>query len=89
VVIDVANPDLKLKPGMTTNLTAVIAESDDGLKIPNAALRFAPPKAQLNFARATPSEREAPGGSRHRLPPSCRASRASSGSQAPITSRSP
>jgi len=43
VVIDVRNPDLKLKPGMTSNLTMTIAERQDALKIPNAAMRFRPP----------------------------------------------
>jgi HlyD family secretion protein len=42
VVIDVRNPDLKLKPGMTANLTMTIAERQDALKVPNAALRFRP-----------------------------------------------
>ena len=42
VVINVRNPDLKLKPGMTANLTLTIAERQNALKIPNAALRFWP-----------------------------------------------
>lgn len=42
VVIDVQNPDLKLKPGMTANLTITIAERQNVLKVPNAALRFRP-----------------------------------------------
>jgi HlyD family secretion protein len=42
-VIDVANPDLKLRPGMTANVTVVYAEKQDVLKVPNAALRFRPP----------------------------------------------
>src|SRR5262249_15845922 len=42
VVIDVKNPELKLKPGMTANLTMTIAERNDVLKIPNAAMRFRP-----------------------------------------------
>lgn len=42
VVIDVDNPELKLKPGMTANLTVTIAERNNVLKIPNAALRFRP-----------------------------------------------
>ena len=41
-VIDVPNPDLKLKPGMTANVTLVIARADDILRVPNAALRFRP-----------------------------------------------
>jgi HlyD family secretion protein len=42
VVIDVRNPELKLKPGMTANLTITIAERQDTLRLPNAALRFRP-----------------------------------------------
>jgi HlyD family secretion protein len=42
VVIDVSNPDQKLKPGMTTNLTFEIARRDEVIKIPNAAMRYAP-----------------------------------------------
>ncbi len=42
-VIDVANPDLKLRPGMTANVTFVWAERKDALRVPNAALRFKPP----------------------------------------------
>ncbi|MBM4136729.1 MAG: efflux RND transporter periplasmic adaptor subunit [Nitrospira sp.] len=42
VVIQVANPDLKLKPGMTANVSIIISIKKDVLKIPNAALRFKP-----------------------------------------------
>ncbi|HXJ23202.1 MAG TPA: efflux RND transporter periplasmic adaptor subunit [Polyangia bacterium] len=41
-VIDVDNPDLKLRPGMTANVTFVAAEKDDVLRVPNAAMRFKP-----------------------------------------------
>jgi len=50
-VIDVDNPDFKLKPGMTANVTFVYAEKDDVLKVPNAALRFRPPPAMLDDAK--------------------------------------
>jgi HlyD family secretion protein len=43
-VIQVDNPDLKLKPGMTANVTAIVAERRNALTIPNAALRFRPAK---------------------------------------------
>ena len=46
-VIDVNNPELKLRPGMTTNITITYAERDDALKVPNAALRFRPPPELL------------------------------------------
>ncbi len=42
-VIDVANPDLKLRPGMTANVTFVYAEKAEVVRVPNAALRFRPP----------------------------------------------
>jgi HlyD family secretion protein len=41
-VIDVTNPDLRLKPGMTANATFVYARRDDVLRVRNAALRFHP-----------------------------------------------
>jgi HlyD family secretion protein len=41
-VIDVENPDLKLRPGMTANVTFIHARSDDALRVPNAALRYRP-----------------------------------------------
>jgi HlyD family secretion protein len=39
-VIDVDNSDLKLRPGMTANVTFVFANRDNVLRVPNAALRF-------------------------------------------------
>src|SRR4029079_13402011 len=45
VVIDVNNPDQKLKPGMTANLTITIDERNNVLKVPNSALRSTPQDA--------------------------------------------
>jgi len=42
VVINVDNPELKLKPGMTANVSIIVSIKKDVLKIPNAALRFKP-----------------------------------------------
>src|SRR5689334_3083135 len=47
VVIDVDNPEQKLKPGMTANLTVTIDERNNVLKVPNAALRFTPQDASV------------------------------------------
>ena len=41
-VIDVDNSDLRLKPGMTTNVTFIYARREDALLVPNAALRYRP-----------------------------------------------
>ncbi|MDX6528896.1 MAG: HlyD family secretion protein [Blastocatellia bacterium] len=42
VVINVSNPEQKLKPGMTANLVITIDERNNVLKVPNSALRFTP-----------------------------------------------
>ena len=42
VIIEVENLELKLKPGMTANVSIVVAEKRNVLSIPNAALRFRP-----------------------------------------------
>lgn len=42
-VIGVNNSDLKLKPGMTANVSIRVAHRENTLRIPNAALRFRPP----------------------------------------------
>lgn len=41
-IIDVPNPDLKLKPGMTASVSVEVAKAEDAVRIPNAALRFRP-----------------------------------------------
>ena len=41
-VVQVANPDLRLKPGMTANVSFLVAERQDVIKVPTAALRFQP-----------------------------------------------
>jgi HlyD family secretion protein len=46
-VIGVTNSDYKLKPGMTANVSIVVAERNDVLKIPNGALRFRPPETAI------------------------------------------
>ncbi len=43
VIIAVDNPDLKLKPGMTANITITVEERENVLRVPNAALRYLPP----------------------------------------------
>ncbi|MGE5153205.1 MAG: efflux RND transporter periplasmic adaptor subunit, partial [Bdellovibrio bacteriovorus] len=42
VLVDAENPDLALFPGMTAVVRIVVEEVADGLRIPNAALRFVP-----------------------------------------------
>ena len=42
VVVDAPNPDLKLKPGLTANITIYTMEKNDVLIVPAKALRFTP-----------------------------------------------
>jgi len=44
-VMGVSNPDLKLKPGMTANVSIIVSHKDEVLQIKNAALRYRPPDA--------------------------------------------
>ena len=52
-VIGVSNPDLKLKPGMTANVSILIAHRDNVLQIKNAALRYRPVDATPIESRST------------------------------------
>jgi len=54
-VIAVDNPDLKLKPGMTANVSIIIARQKEALSLPNAALRFRPVEPQTNTVPLTAS----------------------------------
>jgi HlyD family secretion protein len=47
VVVEAANPELKLLPGMTPTLTFQIETRTKVLKVPNAALRFYPKPEQV------------------------------------------
>lgn len=47
VVITAYNPDLKLKPGLTANVTIYTFEQDDVLTVPTKALRFVPDEMLL------------------------------------------
>jgi HlyD family secretion protein len=46
-VIEVNNADLKLKPGMTANVSIIVQRHENVLRIANGALRFRPPETAL------------------------------------------
>jgi len=48
VIISVDNQDLKLKPGMTANVTIVTDEKENPLRVPNGALRFRMPNVPVD-----------------------------------------
>jgi HlyD family secretion protein len=45
VILEVANPEGKLRPQMTANVTVEVSTVKDVLRLPNAALRFRPPQS--------------------------------------------
>src|SRR3989454_1011479 len=51
VIIGIENPELKLKPGMTANITVTVDQRDNVLKVANAALRYTPPGTQREQLR--------------------------------------
>ncbi len=62
-VVAVDNRELKLRPGMTADVTFLVQEKDDALLVPNAALRFRPPDAPADSERAgAGAQRQARGG---------------------------
>lgn len=67
VIIDVPNPDLKLRPGMTATVSILVARRENVLRVPTLALRFQPPadmvekveqKQIADSARPADSERQ-------------------------------
>lgn len=66
VIIKVANPDLKLKPGMTANVSIITAIREGVLEVPNAALRFKGPadtaSKKTSAGAQAPAPRTAPTG---------------------------
>jgi HlyD family secretion protein len=60
-VIDVPNPELKLKPGMTANVNIEIARAANVVRVPNAALRFRPTNDMFAALGLTPPETQGSG----------------------------
>jgi HlyD family secretion protein len=59
VIIEVPNPDEKLRPKMTANVTIDVASVPDVLRVPNGALRFKPDTAVGGGAATTSGGRNA------------------------------
>ncbi len=51
VVINVDNPEKKLRPGMTATVSIIASEAKNVLRVPNAALRFTPDLTQDELAK--------------------------------------
>jgi HlyD family secretion protein len=57
VIISVENPEQKLFPGMTADVSLLVAERKNVLKIPNTALRYSPPDG-VTYEQAPPAKLE-------------------------------
>jgi HlyD family secretion protein len=62
VVISAYNPDLKLKPGLTANVTIYTLERPNVLTIPGKALRFVPDEQILGAMQLSVEQTEQPPG---------------------------
>jgi len=63
-VLDVENPDLRLRPGMTANVTFVVANKEEVISVPNAALRFRPSADLVSLLNLETPQGRRPGGER-------------------------
>lgn len=64
VVLNVPNAELKLRPGMTANVSIITEQRKDVLKVPSAALRFSPPENTQAASSSSPFMMPRPGGGR-------------------------
>src|SRR5437870_710217 len=87
-IIDFANPELQLFPGMTAYVTIPVATVEDVVKVPNAALRFKPPMP-ADAVRALYAKYGLEDGGRHDPAPRCAAApeRGDPGCVAPVSRR--
>ena len=57
-IVEVDNPEMKLRPGMTATVSIVIGEAKNALKVPNSALRFTPPLSPEEMRKIMENLRE-------------------------------
>lgn len=78
-VVSVENPELSLRPGMTADVSFIVAQAADALLVPNTAFRFSPAKALELKNKGKNAEAKKPAGGglfnfdRHGPPPSGKA----------------
>ncbi|HXM48417.1 MAG TPA: efflux RND transporter periplasmic adaptor subunit [Pyrinomonadaceae bacterium] len=93
VVMDVNNPEQKLKPGMTANLVITIDERNSVLKVANSALRFTPQDASGQKISAGPGGANSGAGDKsgqaRRANANANGSQPTETTNAPATSSSP
>jgi len=68
-IVEVDNPELKLRPGMTATVSIVTGEARNALRISNAALRFTPNLSQEEMMKLMTRMREERGSRREGINP--------------------
>jgi HlyD family secretion protein len=61
-IVELENPDLKLRPGMTATVSIVVGEAKDKILVPNSALRFTPDLSQEEIMELFQAMRQMRGG---------------------------
>ena len=87
-VIEVPNPELKLKPGMTATVNIEIARRTGVIRVPTAALRFRPTNEMYAALGQTPPEPTGPARAANGTAGGQRSTRGSGQAQAPAGSPS-
>jgi HlyD family secretion protein len=88
VIIEVANPELALRPSMTANVSIDVATVHDVLRVPNSALRFRPQEADSDGSaeeRAARTAGSGPGAAARQLDQTGGGKRPSRGGQTVYT----
>jgi HlyD family secretion protein len=88
VIIEVANPDLALRPSMTANVSIDVATVHEVLRVPNSALRFRPQEADSDGSaeeRAARTAGSGPGAAARQLDQTGGGKRPSRGGQTVYT----
>lgn len=86
-VLDVDNVELKLKPGMTANVTFTYADKSDVIRVPNTALRFRPPTEMLSKPGGSSQSGASAVPNAAAAEPSARGRRGQGGSERPLDQR--
>ncbi len=91
VMVEVPNPDGKLRPSMTANVTIEVARVQDVLRVPNSALRFRPVETGKEEKKAKPAGAgtPAPAGTPAETPGQTPGQTPAAGAQTPVPGQTP
>jgi len=62
-IVNVENPQIKLRPGMTATVSIIVGEANNALRVPNSALRYTPDQEVMQQAFAEMKQKRAAQGS--------------------------